>query len=74
MTLGWVGAHPVIYLLKRGLAHITDPKRIDVVDYCKENPDIPLEQHSVGRRYRAIRRRQLERCRSGRPAQQHRLR
>jgi hypothetical protein len=44
----------VIYLLKRGLAHITDPKKIAVVGYCEENPNIALSAHSVGRRYRAL--------------------
>ncbi|MGC4048914.1 MAG: hypothetical protein QM757_05250 [Paludibaculum sp.] len=44
----------VVYLLKRGLAHITDPKRITVVEYCAENPVIPPQHHPVGRRYRAL--------------------
>jgi len=44
----------VIYLLKRGLAHFTDPKKITVVEYCEENPNIALSDHSVGRRYRAL--------------------
>jgi len=44
----------VVYLLKRGLAHITDPKQITVVEYCKKNPSIMLGDHSVGRRYRAL--------------------
>jgi len=44
----------VVYLLKRGLAHITDPKKITVVGYCEENPNIALSDHSVGRRYRAL--------------------
>jgi hypothetical protein len=44
----------VVYLLKRGLAHITDSKQITVVEYCKENPNIPLGDHPVGRRYRAL--------------------
>ncbi len=44
----------VIYLLKRGLAHITDPKKITVVGYCHENPAIALSDHSIGRRYRAL--------------------
>lgn len=44
----------VIYLLKRGLSHITDPKKITVVEYCAGNPLIPLQDHPVGRRYRAL--------------------
>ena len=44
----------VVYLLKRGLAHIIDPKQITVIEYCEENPNIALEDHSVGRRYRAL--------------------
>src|SRR4030095_15350207 len=44
----------VVYLLKRGLAHLTDPKRFIVIEYCKENPGIALAEHSVGRRYRAL--------------------
>ena len=44
----------VVYLLKRGLAHITDPKQITVVEYCKKNPKIGLGDHAVGRRYRAL--------------------
>jgi hypothetical protein len=44
----------VVYLLKRGLAHITDPKNITVVEYRKDNPNIALSDHSVGRRYQAL--------------------
>jgi len=44
----------VIYLLKRGLAQITDPKKITVVEYCAGNPLIPLQDHPAGRRYRAL--------------------
>lgn len=44
----------VVYLLKRGLAHITDPKKITVIGYCQENPTVALSDHSVGRRYRAL--------------------
>jgi len=44
----------VVYLLKRGLAHITDPKQITVVEYCAENPNILLGDHPVGRRFRAL--------------------
>jgi hypothetical protein len=41
----------VVYLLKRGLAHLT-PDRITVVEYDMTMP--PLVSHSVGRRYRAL--------------------
>jgi len=44
----------VVYLLKRGLAHITDPKKITVVEYCPNNPMIPSHEHSAGRRYAAL--------------------
>ena len=44
----------VVYLLKRGLAHIADPKMITVVEYCSKNPQVPLGDHPVGRRYRAL--------------------
>jgi hypothetical protein len=44
----------VVYLLKRGLAHIDNPKKITVVEYCHDNPSIPAHEHSVGRRYRAL--------------------
>ena len=44
----------VVYLLKRGLGHITDPKQITVVEYCPDNPTIALGNHAVGRRYRAL--------------------
>ena len=44
----------VVYLLKRGLAHITDPKQITVVEYCEGNQNVRLGDHSVGRRYRAL--------------------
>jgi hypothetical protein len=44
----------VIYLLKRGLAHITDPKQIIVVEYCANNTNIALTDHPAGRRYRAL--------------------
>jgi NAD-dependent SIR2 family protein deacetylase len=41
----------VVYLLKRGLAHIQDPKKITVVEYCKDYPEISAQEHSAGRRY-----------------------
>lgn len=44
----------VVYLLKRGLVHITDPKQIIVVEYCKDNQKVALGDHSVGRRYRTL--------------------
>ena len=44
----------VIYLVKRGLAHITNPKQITVIEYCAKNPNIALGAHPVGRRYRTL--------------------
>ena len=44
----------VVYLLKRGLAHIANPKNITIVEYCKDNPAIPAHDHPVGRRYEAL--------------------
>jgi hypothetical protein len=44
----------VVYLLKRGLGHITNPKQITVVEFCKDNPLIARDEHPVGRRYRAL--------------------
>ena len=44
----------VVYLLKRGLAHITDPRQITVVEFCQEKPNILWEDHPVGKRYRAL--------------------
>lgn len=44
----------VVYLLKRGLAHITNPKQIAVVEYCQSNPNVARDDHPVGRRYRAL--------------------
>ena len=41
----------VIYLVKRGLAHLT-PDRITVVEYDPTIP--PLVKHTVGRRYRTL--------------------
>jgi len=43
----------VIYLLKRGLAHLS-PSQITVVQYCRENPAVLARDHEVGRRYRAL--------------------
>ena len=43
----------VVYLLKRGLAHLS-PDDITVVEFDKENPDITLMNHPVGRRYRSL--------------------
>jgi hypothetical protein len=44
----------VVYLVKRSLAHITDPKQITVVEYCEENPAIAVGDHPVGRRYQTL--------------------
>lgn len=44
----------VVYLVKRGLAHIQNPKQITVVEYCENNPSIALPDHPVGRRYRTL--------------------
>lgn len=41
----------VIYLLKRGLAHL-DGARITVVEYAKK--PVPIANHEVGQRYQAI--------------------
>jgi hypothetical protein len=41
----------VVYLVKRGLAHLT-PDRITVVEYDATMP--PLASHPVGRRYRTL--------------------
>ena len=43
----------VIYLLKRGLAHLP-PANITVVEFDAANPDITLNGHPVGRRYRSL--------------------
>ena len=42
----------VIYLFKRGLAHL-DPRAITVVEYA-EGSDATLDRHPVGLRYRAL--------------------
>jgi len=44
----------VVYLVKRSLADIRDPKQITVVEYCKENPAIAAGEHPVGRRYQTL--------------------
>lgn len=44
----------VVYLVKRSLAHITDPKQITVVEFCQENPAIAASEHPVGRRYKTL--------------------
>ena len=41
----------VVYLFKRGLAHL-EPRQITVVDYDPKN--LPLHSNEVGRRYRAL--------------------
>jgi hypothetical protein len=43
----------VVYLLKRGLAHLS-PADITVVEFDATNPDITLGAHPVGRRYRSL--------------------
>lgn len=44
----------VVYLVKRSLAHITNPKQITVVEYCQENVAIAASEHPVGRRYQTL--------------------
>lgn len=44
----------VVYLVKRSLGHIRDPKQITVVEYCGANTMIPASEHAVGRRYRTL--------------------
>jgi hypothetical protein len=44
----------VVYLMKRSLAHISDPKQITVIEYCEENTSIQAHDHPVGRRYRTL--------------------
>jgi hypothetical protein len=44
----------VVYLVKRSLAHITNPKEITVVEYCPENAAIAASKHPVGRRYQTL--------------------
>jgi hypothetical protein len=43
----------VVYLLKRGLAHLP-PHQITVVDYAKDGDAASLTEHRVGRRYRTL--------------------
>jgi hypothetical protein len=43
----------VVYLVKRSLGHITDPKQITVVGRDL-NPRIAAGDHAVGRRYRTL--------------------
>lgn len=43
----------VVYLLKRALAHLS-PGDITVVEFDKDNPDVTLKNHAVGRRYRSL--------------------
>jgi hypothetical protein len=43
----------VIYLFKRGLAHL-DPRQITVVEYVPRGSPRSLGDHAVGRRYRAV--------------------
>lgn len=43
----------VVYLLKRGLAHLA-PADITVIEYDALNPGVPLTHHPVGRRYRTL--------------------
>ena len=44
----------VVYLVKRSLGHIVNPKQITVVEYCAENSQISAAEHPVGRRYRTL--------------------
>ena len=43
----------VIYLLKRGLAHLPAGD-ITVVEFDKDNPNIAINDHPAGRRYRTL--------------------
>ena len=38
----------VVYLLKRSLLHIDNPRNVTLVEYCRENPAIGLKEHPVG--------------------------
>ena len=38
----------VVYLVKRSLGHITNPKQVTVVEYCAENTQISAAEHPVG--------------------------
>jgi hypothetical protein len=44
----------VVYLVKRSLAHITNPKQITVIEYCEDDVTVKAEDHPVGRRYQAL--------------------
>ena len=43
----------VVYLLKRGLAHLP-PDRVIVVEYDSADPETPIRSHPAGRRYRSL--------------------
>jgi hypothetical protein len=43
----------VVYLLKRSLAR-PNPPQVTVVEYDRNNPNLPVTEHAVGRRYRAL--------------------
>jgi hypothetical protein len=43
----------VVYLLKRSLAR-PNPPQITVIEYDQQDPNLPLINHSAGRRYRAL--------------------
>lgn len=43
----------VVYLLKRTLARPNPPK-IVVVEYDRNNPNVPITEHAAGRRYRTL--------------------
>jgi hypothetical protein len=43
----------VVYLLKRSLAR-PNPPQITVVEYDKNNPNLPVTKHAAGRRYRTL--------------------
>jgi hypothetical protein len=43
----------VVYLLKRSLAK-PNPPQITVVEYDRDNPNLPVTEHAAGRRYRAL--------------------
>jgi hypothetical protein len=38
----------VVYLVKRSLTHITNPKEITVVEYCPEDTAIAASKHPSG--------------------------
>lgn len=43
----------VVYLLKRSLAR-ANPPEITVIEYDQNDPNLPMTEHSAGRRYRAL--------------------